>query len=329
MYRALISFCNTTLNIRYHQILEDDFATEAEIADLLNANYIEEYDGSLEISENGVYDVEDYLTADVDVPSDEPTLQNKTITVTENGQQIISPDTGYDALSQVDLTVNVSSGGTYNAVIDTNVTTVFGTGYIVKIPELNTNNFTNINSWFTNYYKLNEIALFDTSKITSMMRTFQGCSSLTTVPLFNTENVTNMSYMFQGCSELVNVPQFNTSKVKDSSNMFYNCTKLVTVPLFDLSKVQAMNGMFSYCTRLANVPQFNLAEMQDIGNAFKECNALTNESLNNILAMCVSATSYTYTKTLVRLGLSAAQATICQGLSNYQAFLDAGWTTGY
>ena len=45
--------------------------------------------------------------------------------------------------------------------------------------------------------------------------------------------------------------------------------------------------------------------------------------------MCAGATSYTGTKTLSTLGLTSAQATICQGLSNYSAFTSAGWTTGY
>ena len=45
--------------------------------------------------------------------------------------------------------------------------------------------------------------------------------------------------------------------------------------------------------------------------------------------MCVNATSYSGTKTLAYIGLKEEQATKCATLSNYQAFLDAGWTTGY
>ena len=62
---------------------------------------------------------------------------------------------------------------------------------------------------------------------------------------------------------------------------------------------------------------------------FQSCTLLTQESLNNILQMCINATSFTGTKTLKYLGLSSTQATTCQSLSNYQAFLNAGWTTGY
>ena len=88
-------------------------------------------------------------------------------------------------------------------------------------------------------------------------------------------------------------------------DMFYNCTSLITIPLLDTGKVTRMNSVF-----------YN-------------CSSLSNESLNNILAMCTNATSYTGTKTLAYLGLTSAQANICKSLSNYSAFIAAGWTTGY
>ena len=47
------------------------------------------------------------------------------------------------------------------------------------------------------------------------------------------------------------------------------------------------------------------------------------------MQMCINAVAYTSTKTLSQLGLTSAQATRCKKLTNYQAFLDAGWVTGY
>ena len=40
-----------------------------------------------------------------------PNFQFKSVTYTTNGTNTITPDAGYDALSSVDVTVNVSSGG--------------------------------------------------------------------------------------------------------------------------------------------------------------------------------------------------------------------------
>ena len=57
--------------------------------------------------------------------------------------------------------------------------------------------------------------------------------------------------------------------------------------------------------------------------------SISDESLNNILIMCTNATKITSNKTLKYIGLSSDQANKCKTLSNYEAFINAGWTTGY
>ena len=56
--------------------------------------------------------------------SSAPNLQSKSVTYTENGTVTITPDEGYDALSSVDVTVNVSGGGSVETC--TLTTSVFG-----------------------------------------------------------------------------------------------------------------------------------------------------------------------------------------------------------
>jgi len=81
MYIALTSFViNKNIyaeeDVRKGEILPSDFVSADVIQDLLNANYIKEFDGLLEITENGVYDVTDYEQVDVNVEGSSAEVDN-------------------------------------------------------------------------------------------------------------------------------------------------------------------------------------------------------------------------------------------------------------
>ena len=153
---------------------------------------------------------------------------------------------------------------------------------------------------------ITRLPVVDMINTNSMSYFFHDCTSLVTIDqIINTQNITDMSHAFSGCSKLTAIPEFSTINLTKWYYTFYNCSSLVTVPMLSTRNISTINNPFSGCT------------------------SLSNESLNNILRMCINATSYTGTKTLERVGLTEDQATICETLSNYQAFLDAGWTTGY
>ncbi len=183
--------------------------------------------------------------------------------------------------------------------------------YITEIKGLDVSDSSTINlvGFLNSCDKLKKISFRSGNNIKDMNSMFYRCVELEEVDFSNvdTTNVTNMKDMFYMCQKLTNVPQLNTSRVTDMTRMFYACTALENIPLLDTSNVTKWENGFYYCS------------------------SSTDESLNNILQMCINAISYTETKTLAYLGFNANWCSVSkiQGLSNYQAFLDAGWTTGY
>ena len=71
---------------------------------------------------------------------------------------------------------------------------------------------------------------------------------------------------------------------------------------------------------------YNTMKINRCQNFVNICPNLSNDSLNNVLQMC-SDMNCTYN--LSYIGLTEDQANICMNLSNYQNFINAGWTSGY
>ena len=208
----------------------------------------------------------------------------------------------------------------------------YGCESLEEIPLLYMNKVTNASYMFQNCKKIKTVSLLDTSNVTTAVYMFCSCTSLEEIPLLNTSKVTSMMYMFQDCEKLKAIPLLDTSNVLDTRYMFEKCYALTAIPAFDTSKVTNAGNMFQYCSNLVEVPFMNFSSLTSTNHnsMFKSCNKLSDESLNNVLAMCITMKNLTSTaKTLKYMGLSSSQATKCTTLSNYQSFLDSGWKTGY
>lgn len=206
--------------------------------------------GSLDITENGNYNVKEKEFANVNVPT--KTLRTKTITT--NGTYLAIDD-GVDGYSEVEV---ATSGVDINDYIKpetiNKVTTMVGCWhtFIKKIPKLNLNITTTCANMFL-YCQAEEIDVseFNTTNVTNMYQMFSGCSSLTNLDLssFNTSNVTNMTNMFSYCSSLtsLDLSSFNTSKITNMSYLFDNCTKLknLNISNFDFTKVTTYTNIFA------------------------------------------------------------------------------------
>ena len=173
----------------------------------------------LNVTANGTYtpSTDGYSKVTVAVPITEPNLQAKTIEITENGTQTISADNGYDGLSSVSITTNVSGGTTSDKI------------KMIDGMKLNHTDRS------IDYYKL------DFSQVTDFKYMF-AYSNINSVPIIDTSEVTNMMYIFSGCDNLwyvENIANWNVSNVIYMNGFFYNCNEIYQAP--DLSKWKLNN----------------------------------------------------------------------------------------
>lgn len=136
---------------------------------------------------------------------------------------------------------------------------------------------------------------------------------------------------FLNDTNLVYMPLVETSITTTMRSAFYGCTKLEILPLLDTSNVENMRTMCNGCNSLSEIPVLDTHKVTNFEAMFGNCVSLSNDSLDNVLQMCINATSYTGTKTLLNLGFSVQNypASRIQSLPHYQSFISAGWSIGY
>lgn len=110
--------------------------------------------GTIDISSNGTYDVTEYTSANVNVPEKKFNTQTKTATPSTS-QQIITPDSGYDGLSQITVeaiptaalgtpTISVDSAGKITATVQQASAGYVGAGSKSATKQLTTKGATTI-----------------------------------------------------------------------------------------------------------------------------------------------------------------------------------------
>lgn len=186
---------------------------------------------------------------------------------------------------------------------------------------------------FNRCFSLEELTLTNLESITSMRDAFYGCVRLGGNIDWELPNCVELYEMFNGTgndTEGITI-KLDIPKGEDCTNVCYNCTKLTEVTLTNTSHVTTLREAFLNCSSLVTVSIDDTSSVTNFLNTFSGCTSLSDESLNNILKMCIDATSYIGTKTLVALGITATNypAEQIEALDNYADFVDAGWSTGY
>lgn len=187
--------------------------------------------------------------------------------------------------------------------------------------------------------------LTSTSSCKTMNTTFSGCVSLEEVDVggFVTSGVTDMSGTFKECFVLKTIKglnKWNTSSATTTADMFRECKIIKNIDLssFNTANVTSFNNMFYNCNKLEHInfgTNFSFAGLKStsgLSNLFYYNKELDGDTINQLMhLLATTATNYTGTKTLKQLGFTNSNnpATRIQALSNYQEFINAGWTIGY
>ena len=284
--------------------------------------------GNIEITENGVYNVREKETANVNIP----VLKLGTKNITENGVYKASDDE-LDGYSEVTVGIKSLFTGSYDRQGLKQI------GWTDEEIDYYNQNGVQWNASEDEYFKLNQTELAgDNSKNTrfipknSTKTSFQSYRGLLAIPLLDTSKVTNMKNMFSNCYSLTTIPQLDTSKVTNMYNMFYSCYSLTTIPLLDTSKVTDMENMFRSCYSLTKIALLDTSNVTNMNSMFNDCHSLKTipqldtSKVTNMYVMFYGCYSL---KTIPLLDTSKVTNTgamffRCYSLSNLGGFLNLG-----
>lgn len=271
------------------------------------------------ITENGEYNfnpiddgVEGYNRVSITVDTPTYTSEEKSVTITKNGTQSITPSAGYDGLSKVDVTVNVASSGGDKMQIPNGFrftggdlaqvdfgaydwSMVYDTSNFLYGCSHSTGDWTNFNENFNGkfvdgsyaFYNLNMTSMpnIDMSHLCSAVGMFQGCKSLESVPDLDLSNIIDLedwtttqgcNFMFCNCTSLKTVGRLNTPAVRDIRSMFKSCP-ITSIPDMNFDNVLNMESSFER-TKVAGDYNLNLPKCVQFVNAFREVKG--EEALN-------------------------------------------------
>lgn len=247
---------------------------------------------NIAITENGTYNVTDYETATVNVPTPEPNLGTKEVTV--NGEYSASED-NLDGYSKVSVNIpipkpniaskTITENGTYKASDEgldgysSVEVIVAGSGGGSDLKITNASYLFNDNARLEILDEL--IPMLDRVTNTSYM--FQMATNLTTLDLtkLDMSNVTNMSNMFYLCRNLTDLDLSNidVSKANIIGYMFYSCTNLTNLKFFkNLGKgyTRTMNNTADYKLDLSTNTKLTYESLMDVINNLYDLNLTYN-----------------------------------------------------
>lgn len=202
-------------------------------------------------------------TVTVNVPSEEPVLQQKSIDIAENGSYSLAPDAGIDGLNRVDITVNVPIPSVY--VVPNGM--VFRGSFFNTFPAdgLDFSQKTNFQSCWEDCSALTEFPMLDLSNGTNFMATWYRCYSLKSFPALDFSKGKTFDFAWEGCSKLAELPQLDLHNGSSIRDAWIGCSSLTTLGGFG-----AIKENFS----LSDSPNLTVESLMNVINQAADLNIL-------------------------------------------------------
>ena len=228
-------------------------------------------------------------------------LQDKEVEITQNGEQTITADTGYDGLSSVEVTTNVPQPSG-KITITQNGTDIDVSSYAtadVNVPAgitpTGTINITTNGTHDVTTYASASVSVPSQKYAPKWVRfggsntnyAYQGNNLDYEVANLDTSNITNMRSMFERCGNLtsLNLNEWNMSNVTNTSYMFNQCSNLTTLNIsgWNTSSLSDASYMFYNTQKLStlNISGWNTPSLTNTSYMFYLCKALTSLDLSD------------------------------------------------
>ena len=253
-------------------------------------------------------------TVTVNVPSEEPILQQKSIDIAENGSYSLAPDAGVDGLSNVNINVDVppvpivpilqeksieitENGNTiitpaegYDGLSQVEVITNVLPALQSKTIDITENGSyglsPDMDAGFVGLAGVGINVNVPTTAATAYVvpdgMKFEK-STLTTFPAegLDFSQKTDFQSCWSYCDKLTSFPLINTSKGINFYQAWWDCSSLKSFPLIDTSRVTNFGGAWAECTSLTSFPSIDTSKGTDFSGAWGNCSSLTEFPLIN------------------------------------------------